>query len=200
MDDQIEKYHPRISLDEAFPINKDLPDNELAFGAWKNLISARKFQDAMFLVIGRELKLFRDKKLYRFLDFDTFEQFLASEELSFSREKGYLYIRIYELYVERLHMSYDEIQQLGVARLMLLNPIIKEIEDNDKAIEKLNEYRDMRYSDFVRDVKRIKNQGKPDVYWSNEAGKWIVSYHPNITHLVDLGDYEPDNKTIPESN
>jgi hypothetical protein len=50
--------------------------------------------------------------------------------------------------------------------------------------------KELRYNDFVREVKtQIDTGGKPVVYWSNEAGKWICNYHENVTHLIPLGDY-----------
>ena len=137
------------------------------------------------------LKCIRDKKLYKFLDFENFSQFLSSEELSFSREKAYLYIRTYELYVEHLNLSSDELSKMGVAKLMMLAPLVKETHSKEDAIQKINEMKDMRYGDFVREVKsQIDKSGKPSVYWSKEADKWIVNYYENTTHLVSLGDYE----------
>jgi hypothetical protein len=97
MDNNLAKYKPSADINKLFGIDETLPDNELCFIALQSLVKAKKTQDALFLVIGQRLKLFKDRKLFKQLDFDTFEQFLASEEISFSREKAYLYIRIYEM-------------------------------------------------------------------------------------------------------
>lgn len=186
--DPIEKYSPKVSVDQNFQIDETLEDKELTFVCFEKLKLARTVQDAVFIVIGRLLKLTRDRKLYHFLDFDNFEQFLASEELSFSREKAYAYIRIYELYVERLKLPMVDIQKLGVARLMLMSPIIKDIENDEEAIEKIDSMKDIRYSDFVRQVKEQKNiEGKPSFYWSEEQQKWIIQYYEDTSSLKSLG-------------
>ena len=189
--DSITKHKPQVSIEQTFDFDENAPKEELVFDLWRKLIVARNIQDATFIAIGKMLKCIRDKKLYKFLDFENFSQFLSSEELSFSREKAYLYIRTYELYVEHLNLSSDELSKMGVAKLMMLAPLVKETHSKEDAIQKINEMKDMRYGDFVREVKsQIDKSGKPSVYWSKEADKWIVNYYENTTHLVSLGDYE----------
>jgi hypothetical protein len=186
------KYKPTADINRLFGVNEDLPDNELTFAALQNLVRARKTQDALFLVIGRMLKLFKDRKLYTNLDFETFEQFLASEEVSFSREKAYLYIRIYEMFVLKFQMSDEEISKLGVARLMMLVPVLREVVDRDEAITKIEQLggSNLRYNDFVKNVKDVTNKdGKPTIFWSEEGQKWNVSFFNDTTNLIDMGSW-----------
>lgn len=188
---KLELYKPTADISKIFEIDEKLPDNELTFVLFKNLTIARKIESSTFIVMGRMLKIVRDRKLYKYLDFDDFSQFLASEELSFSREKAYACIRIYELYIEKLQLSPDDISKLGIARLMMLVPVIKDIVDRKDAIKKIEESKDLRYNDFVRKVKDETNKtGKPNVYWSKETEKWIVQFFENITHLINIGDFE----------
>lgn len=181
-------YKPTVDINLLFTVDEKLPDNELTFAALQNLVKARKTQDALFLVIGRMLKLFKDRKLFTFLDFENFEQFLASEEVSFSREKAYLYIRIYEMFVERFKLNSDDLTKLGVARLMMLVPLLKEVVDRDEAIAKIEELGELRYNDFVKKVKDQTNKdGKPSVFWSEEGQKWNVEFFNDRTNLIDMG-------------
>lgn len=186
----ISAYKPNPQL-TAFDYNENLADPELTFEVFKKIVIARKVQDAAFLFIGKALKLMRDKKLYKYLDFDDFSQFLASEEISFSREKAYLYIRTYELYVEHLKFDPEELSKLGVARLMLLAPIIKETNSREEAMAKIRELEGLRYGDFVRQVKQETNKdGEPQVFFSKETGKWFVNYYGDMTVLNDLGGFK----------
>ena len=183
-------YKPNPSVAAAFDVDETMSDADLTFDAFKKLVLARKTQDFVFLSIGKMLKIFRDRKLYKNLDFDNFSQFLASEEISFSREKAYLYIRTYELYIEKLGMNPDEIGKLGVVRLMMMAPVIKDMSRED-AIKEMEGKKEMRYGDFVREVKQLSNRdGKPTVYFSDEYGKWVINYFENTTTMVSLGQFE----------
>lgn len=183
-------YKPNPSVTAAFDVDETMSDADLTFDAFKKLVLARKTQDLVFLSIGKMLKIFRDRKLYKQLDFDNFSQFLASEEISFSREKAYLYIRTYELYVEKLQLDPDEVGKMGVVRLMMMAPVVKDM-SREEAVKQLEEKKDMRYGDFVREVKQQTNKdGKPTVYFSEELGKWVVNYFENTTTLTSLGLFE----------
>lgn len=192
MDNQtdLSVYKPNPSVAAAFDVDETMSDADLTFDAFKKLVLARKTQDFVFLSIGKMLKIFRDRKLYKNLDFDNFSQFLASEEIAFSREKAYLYIRTYELYVEKLQLDPDEVGKMGVVRLMMMAPVIRDL-PREEAVQKLEDSKDMRYNDFVREVKQQTNKdGKPTVYFSEEAGKWVVNYFENTTTLTSLGVFE----------
>lgn len=185
----LDVYKPNPSVHKAFEINEALPPQELAFDVFKKLVLARRAQDAVFLSIGKMLKLMRDQKLYKNLDYDTFEQFLNSEELSFSREKAYLYIRTFELFVEKLQLDADELGKLGVVRLMVLHKAVKDL-PRDQAIEKIEEMKHLRYNDFIKTAQNeTDRKGKPGIYFSEERQKWIVNYYEDKTELISLGQY-----------
>ena len=187
MKDKLSLYKPNPSVATAFEVDETMSDEDLTFDAFTKLVLARKTQDFVFLSIGKMLKIFRDRKLYKYLDFDNFSQFLASEELAFSREKAYLYIRTYELYIEKLGMNPDEVGKMGVVRLMMMAPIIRDM-PREEAIQKLENSKGMRYNEFVREVKSQTNtDGRPSVYFSEETNKWMVSYFEDITTLTSLG-------------
>jgi len=185
------KYKPQVKLSKNFTIDKNLPANEKAFQVFEKLKLARLYQDALFLVIGKFLKITRDEKLYKFWDFDNFEGFLACEEFSFSREKAYMCIRVFEFYSEKLKLSEQQIQKIGITKLSLMLPLIKDIKDEDAILKKIDDMEGMRYSDFVRQVKTERNiKGKPEVYWNEETEKFIVSFYEDTTTLRSLGKYE----------
>lgn len=194
--DQLQKYNPEIDVSGIVQFQTtDLDTPEGVFHLYKTLLQLIKMQEATFLAIGRALKMFRDKKLYKDLDYANFTQFLNSEEVSFSREKAYMYIRIYEYFIDWLEMDENRVAQMSISRLSMMLPILKKIDDKDEAIEKIKDYNSMRHNDFVQEVRKVKTGGKPNVYWSKEIDKWIVQYHSNITQLITLKDYEPQKET-----
>lgn len=191
MADPIALYKPQVSIIEAFKVNEEQEDNELVFDVFKKLVLARKMQDTVFLAIGKLLRITKDRQLYKRLDFETFEQFLASEEISFSREKAYMMMRIQQHYSEYLELSENRIKDLPIVRLSLMLPILKKIESKDEQIKEIERMASLRHSDFVREVKTTLNlDGKPQVFWSEEVSKWVVSYYENTTALNNLGQFE----------
>ncbi len=189
----LDKYKPRITLSELITIDENLPEPELATVLLKNLVITKKIQDVAFMSLGLILKKIRDKKLYKYLDFEDFSQFLASEEVSFSREKAYATIRVYELFVEKLEFSPDEIGKLGIARLMMLTPLLRDLVTKEEAVKKIDEMKDLTYPDFVREVKQHTNKkGEPQVFFSEETGKWFVNYFDDITILHNMGEFKDE--------
>lgn len=187
----LDKYNPQTSIFAHFRVDVDLPKEERAFATWKALLSAKRSHDGLFLVIGKLLKDVRDDKLYEQLDYDNFSQFLASEELGFSREKAYMCIKTYEFYIEYLEMEPEKIGQMNISRLSMMVPMLKNIDDKTEAVKQIEEMNNLRHGDFVREVKqRASRDGKPTVYFSEELGKWYIGYHPDTCHLHDLGNFE----------
>lgn len=188
----ISEYKPQVSVAETFAVDEKLSDVDLTFDLFKKLVLARKTQDFLFLTIGKLLKLVRDRKLYKHLDYDTFTQFLHDENVDFSREKAYMYIRIYEVYVERLQMSEEAVTKIGVAKLNALAPVVKDMTPAQAQEEIRN--KPQRYGEFMAEVKRQTNKnGKPNVFFSEEGNVWVVQYYENTTHLVPLGKFEEQN-------
>ncbi len=187
----LDRYFPEISVFK--PVENELEKlsgEDRAFKAWEILLAAKRTNDASFLLIGYVLKRIRDERLYIQLDYDNFSQFLASEELGFSREKAYMCIKTYEYYIEYLELDPERIGQMNISRLSMMVPILKQIEDKQEAIRQIEDMSTLRHGDFIKEVKSKTNKdGKPTVFWSNELDKWLVQYHANITHLHDLGDF-----------
>ena len=190
MDNFLEKYNPATSIFAHFQVDDQLPVEERAFQTWKALLSAKRSHDGLFLVIGKLLRDIRDNKLYETLDYENFSQFLASEELGYSREKAYMYIKTYEYYIEYLQLDPERIGQINVSRLSLMVPVLRQIDDKTEVVKQIDEMSALRHGDFVQNIKdRTPRGGKPDVYFSEETGRWIVKYYPNVTFLQAIGDF-----------
>jgi len=187
----LDKYNPKISIFKDIDKELQVEDKaEQAFKTWELLLKFKKFHDSSFLIIGKLLKDVRDEKLYKELDYDNFTQFLATEEIGFSREKAYMCIKTYEYYIEYLNLDPEHIGGMNISRLSMMVPMLKKIEDKTEAIKKIEEFNSLRHGDFVRELKSKTNKdGKPTVYFSEELGKFYIGYHPDTCHLHDLGNF-----------
>lgn len=186
-------YKPEVSISRTFAIDATLPDNELCFDLFKKLILARKTEDFLYLSTGQLLKVFRDRQLYKQLDFDNFSEFLASEDISFSRERAYLLIRVYEYYSEYLNLDESVMRDFPIMRLSMMIPSLKKLGSKEQQVREIERVKSLRHNDFVREVKAATNSdGKPSFYWSEEASKWIINYYDNTTNLISLGDFHKE--------
>ena len=96
--------------------------------AHKNLegILAAKYNVvANYLVLGLLFKENRDEGLFKLLGYDSFEDFIASPEVGFSRSKAYGLIRIRELYKEKLGIDDKTLLEIGNAKLALIAPVVE---------------------------------------------------------------------------
>lgn len=176
-----------LTVFQQFEVDPNLSEADYAYQTYQRLIFARKSHEVLFLVIGKLLKEIRDKKIYKTLDYETFTDFLGSEEVSYSKEAAFMFIRTFEYYVEYLEMEPEKVGEINVSRLSLMLPILKKIEDKTEVIKKIDELKSLRHKDFVLKVRQDRNTPKPSVYFSEELGKWIVEYYSDITQLHDLG-------------
>jgi hypothetical protein len=175
-----------------FSVDETLPPAEYAHSVYAKLIYAKKSQDILFLALGKLLKEIRDKRLYEVLDYENFGQFLASDELSISRESAFLYIRVYEFFVEYLELDESYVATIPVSKLAMLVPVLKKMESKEQIMEFISDTENLRFGDFVREVRKFQNSTKPTVHWSEELDKWIVQYYDNATILNSLGEYKKD--------
>ena len=183
------KYKPELnSIFDSFEVDKNSKD--YAFEVYEKLLFAKKSHEVLYLVLGKLLKDIRDEKLYLKLDYETFEQFLGSEEISFSRESAYMFIRVYTYYVEYLELSEDTVKEINLSRLSLMMPILKKIEDKEEVVKKIDELNSLRHGDFIIRVKQSTGKDKPSVYYSKELDKWIISYYNDKTILQDMGEFK----------
>lgn len=172
-----------------FTVPKAIEGSDRAYALYQLLLSAKRSQDYLFLGIGKVLKEIRDNKLYRELDYDSFNQFVTSDELGFSKESAFLYVRVYEYYIDRLGLSSDYVGRINLARLGQMIPLLKKIDDPEKEIEKVEELSALRQNDFLMMVRQDRGDDKPRIYFSKELEKWIVEIYSDRTVVTDLGEF-----------
>ena len=77
-----------------------------------------------FILLGKELKLNKDRRYFEQLGFATFEAYIESPELGLGRRSVYSLIAIYETFVERLDYSVDELAAVDYSKLDRVLPLI----------------------------------------------------------------------------
>jgi hypothetical protein len=189
--DYLEKFHPTLpDLMKDFTLDEDIPEEEYAHKVYQLLLLAKRNSEAMFIILGKLLKEIRDKELFLKLDYESFSQFLSSEEIGYSRESAYLFIRSYEYLIQHLGLNPDAVGKLNIGRINMMIPIIKKIEEEEgieAAIEKIGDLDSLRHGDFVQAIQESRKTSKPDVYYSEEEKKWIVNYFEDTTILHSKG-------------
>ena len=76
-----------------------------------------------YFLLGELLKKIRDERLYRLLDCNTMTEFIAQPELAFSRSSVYDYIKLYEIFIEKLNMP--EIADIPYSQLRRILPVVE---------------------------------------------------------------------------
>ena len=162
--------------------NKDITNEELAFRIYNKVQEALREQNKMFLIIGQALKLIRENELYKYMGnggFETFGDFINNPEIGLKQSTAYLYIRVFEYYVERLEFTEKQLITYPLNRLMKLLPHLKKKSD-EEAKELLTNIGNMTDFDYNIEVKEKKlNSKKPALYLDKETGLYILDFEEN---------------------
>jgi len=91
--------------------------------------------DSGFLDLAKSLKEVRDEKLYKLLNMETFEAYIAQPELAFERRSVYAFIQIYETFVEKYNVHPDALLEAGWTKLSKIIPYTND-KNHDQLLEK----------------------------------------------------------------
>ena len=169
-------------MDVEIAQTKEMTNEELAFEIYKKVQVLLKEQNVTFLRIGQALKLVRENELYKYMGnggFETFGDFINNPEIGLKQSTAYLYIRVFEYYVERLQFSESVLIGYPLNRLMKLLPHLKKKSD-EEAKELLTNIGNMTDFDYNIEVKEKKlNSKKPALYLDKETGLYILDFEEN---------------------
>ena len=102
---------------------KDANDN------YVGIIQCRANIEANFITLARLLTENLENAYWKMLGHDSFESFIASPEIGFSRSKVYGLIQIYRLYVKQLNVSSSDLVEVGTTNLLLIAPVVERDKD-----------------------------------------------------------------------
>jgi len=127
---------------------------ELAHSLYRLLILQKEVAGRAFLRMGVALKTIRDEELYRELDCETFDAFLADPKLSFGRAWAYRLISVAEMFTLKLGMTSERDEErlaaIGAEKLSLVTRRIKAGDDPETW---LHEAEALGYSDLLERVR-----------------------------------------------
>lgn len=134
----------KITSDDAFKLDSEI----------KQL---KKGINGGFIEIASRLKIVRDNKLYKKLDYDTFEGYIAQPELGFDRSSVFRLISIYEKFVIELRVAPGRLSMIEWTKLREILPFVNE-QNKEEFLAKAKE---LSRSDLIEEVKDLKPQPQP---------------------------------------
>lgn len=156
-----------------------LTKSDEAFELETQIKELRKGVAFSFLILGRIFKKYRDEKLYLLRDHTTFASFIAS--VGFRRPTVYSYIHIYEIYIERLKLTPETLQDIPYRRLQMINPpVIDAIKKGENPAPWLWKAKELSDPDLINELREFRNL-PPKEYQPRQS---------NRPELFDFDDYE----------
>ena len=104
--------------EEIQETSKEIADE--AFSNHQLIIKIKQSITKDFWNLAIMLKISRDRKYYRTLGYETFEEYLGTPEISLSRAYVYKLIKNYELWVQKYHVSPAKLQGIDSEKLYLV--------------------------------------------------------------------------------
>lgn len=132
--------------------NITIDKNSEAFKNHTYIININKQISENLWALAITLKINRDKKYYRLLDYDTWESYLATPEISLSRSFVFKLIKNYEIWVEKYNVSQEKLQDIDSEKLYLVGTIA----DENNYKELLEKAKTLSRSDLNAEIKETK--------------------------------------------
>lgn len=106
-------------------IEKKQAKADVAFALFQSLLEAKQEAGKQFLRIGEVLTIIQEKKLFKFFNVDSLEEFIAIPEIGFARATARLFMHVYDLYIRRLGMDKDAIASIQISKLQRIAPVVE---------------------------------------------------------------------------
>lgn len=153
-------------------------NSDIAFNFHKQLISLKKAMALAFLSMGKILKSIKDNKYYNTLGYKSFVDYVQSPEVGLNYRTAYYYVEIYEMFVERLGYTEEQLIEYSYDKLRKLLPIVKKENNTEKLMSRA---KDLTWEDFDKIYKEDKKNeeyvdklASPEFYRCSECGKWDI--------------------------
>ena len=153
----------------------------VAFSLINQLKDLLKQQGFLFLETGKLLKIIRDEKHYKSLGYEEWLEFVASDEIGISKSTVYSYIGIYELFILKFGIEYEDLAGIPWDKLSLALGAAKKVEDKDDMLELIEKVKTLSRSDLQVELSDNENAKKENpktrvikVFKHEKCGKWLV--------------------------
>lgn len=92
---------------------------------YENTIRAKSGIESGFIVLGILLQENQRDGLFKFLDYDSFNEYLGAPELGFKRSTAYKLINLVTLYVDKLKVPEDRLIGIGSTKLDAIAKVVE---------------------------------------------------------------------------
>jgi hypothetical protein len=127
------------------------------------IIAFRSSITNSFVEMARLFAENRDKKYYKVLGCDTFEEWLGTPEISISRAYAYGLMKVHDIYITKYGMQPDEIN-VDISKLLMLNKLENKglLASKEQAEEWVNKADKLSFSDLKIEVQEATGDNKED--------------------------------------
>ncbi|MCD6429384.1 hypothetical protein J7L09_01680 [bacterium] len=122
-----------------------------------------------YIYLAKYLKEIKEKKLYKYLSYNSFEEYLSSPELQISHTKAYDLIRIYTKYCEEFGVPLEEMTAHWTVIRETLPVVTKENYE-----EWLHRARELSRSDLKLEIKQLKSGIDPSKCEHDKHPEWWI--------------------------
>jgi len=154
---------PSIDAHQALDISALSDEQKATVGhnLQEEITEDSKHVMARYLRIGRNLRVFARNQLYAKLGFDSFDEWRAQPELNLSRSTSYALMKVFEIFVERLKVMPQRLQNIDWTKLYGLSRVVtaENVDDYLSKAETLSR------TDLQRELSLVKARlaGKTEV-------------------------------------
>jgi hypothetical protein len=106
-----------------------------------------------FLELGRLFSECHDESLWKLLNYDSFEEFLADPDLAFKRSYAYQLMSLYKMYVLKLNVGRSRLEAIGPHRLIKLLPFM-----SDGQTQLLADAEHLSLSDLNEEIAELRGE------------------------------------------
>ena len=161
--------------------DKITPQQREAYSYYENIKTARQKLGEYYLDLGYFLKEMKERKLYRYLGeggYETWNQFLASPEISIKYVTAEVYIQVYRYYVEGLKLPKAEIIAIPLNQLNIMRTKLDKLPSQDAKLEMIEKAKTLGYSDFQKEMvdSGLAKPQKLRVSHCRKCEKMVIEY------------------------
>lgn len=127
---------------------------DYAFERFQDVKALNKTVCASLLQIGEILCIMRDERLYRYLDFGSFDEFIAQADLGFQRASAYLYMRVFTVFCKRYGVDPKALAASGADFSKLA--VVADVVNEENIGEKIAQASALSRADLIKRVREDK--------------------------------------------
>ena len=134
--------------------------SDIAFKLLEEVKDLVKKQGILYLEIGKRFKTLRDEELFKPLGYDTWTSFINSGDLPYKKSMIYGYIDVYELFIERYKLEYEQVIDIPFDKLYMILPKAKRASNTIEVKELVSMARSLSRSDLGIELGEVIINGR----------------------------------------